>query len=252
MPTLMLTPRYSEDSQILWRVATRLGWEVERLVNWRLSDKLKSASEPVLYLEALMAEAIAQQLGVSLINPSDDWLTTLPEEYRKRWIYLTTLQEIRRYSREEITSRSPITAFMKPPNDKSFPARVYSATDLPTDYSADTPVLVSEIVEWDKEFRCFILNRCLKTFSVYLRNGELQSENNFTHTKEEEFEVRNFIQTILSDNRVEIPSATVIDVGVIKGRGWAVVEQNAAWGAGLYGCNPTQVLQVLRYAVVRL
>ncbi|MBV6626222.1 MAG: ATP-grasp domain-containing protein [Rivularia sp. (in: Bacteria)] len=44
---------------------------------------------------------------------------------------------------------------------------------------------------------------------------------------------------ILSDNRVEIPSATVIDVGVIKGRGWAVVEQNAAWGAGLYGCNPT-------------
>lgn len=72
MPTLILTPRYSKDSQILWRVATGLGWKVERLINWRLSDKLKSASEPVLYLEALMAESIAQQLGIRLLNPSDD------------------------------------------------------------------------------------------------------------------------------------------------------------------------------------
>ncbi len=243
MPTLILTPRYSEDSQILWRVATGLGWEVERLVNWRLSDKLMSASEPVLYLEALMAEAIAQQLKIRLLNPSDDWLTTLPEEYRKRPHYLTTLGKIR---------LTPITAFIKPPNDKSFPARVYSATDLPTDYPGNMSVLVSEIVEWDKEFRCFILNRCLKTFSVYLREGKLQSENNFIHTREEEFEVRNFIHTILSDNRVEIPSATVIDVGMIKGRGWAVVEQNAAWGAGLYGCNPIQVLEVLRHTVIEL
>lgn len=198
-----------------------------------------------------MAEAIAQQLGIRLLNPSDDWLTNLPQEYRKRPHYLTTLGKVRRYSQRGVASRSPTTAFIKPPNDKSFPARVYSARDLPTDYPDNMPVLVSEIVEWDKEFRCFILNRCLKTFSVYLREGELQSEN-FTYTKQEEFEVRNFIQNILSDNRVEIPSATVIDVGVIKGRGWAVVEQNAAWGAGLYGCNPIQVLQVIRYAVVKL
>ena len=243
MPTLILTPRYSEDSQILWRTAIGLGWEVERLVNWRLSDKLKSASEPVFYLEALMAEPIAQQLGVRLLNPSDDWLTILPEEYRKRWIYLSNLGELRRTS---------TTAFIKPPNDKSFPARVYSTEDLPTDYPDNTVVLVSEIVEWEKEFRCFILNRCLKTFSVYLREGKLQSENNFAHTEEEEFAVRNFIQALLIDNRVEIPLATVIDVGVIKGRGWAVVEQNAAWGAGLHGCNPTQVLGVIRHAIVRL
>ena len=115
-----------------------------------------------------------------------------------------------------------------------------------------TTLFRSEIVEWEKEFRCFILNRCLKTFSVYLREGKLQSENNFAHTEEEEFAVRNFIQALLIDNRVEIPLATVIDVGVIKGRGWAVVEQNAAWGAGLHGCNPTQVLGVIRHAIVRL
>ncbi|MBD1904208.1 MULTISPECIES: ATP-grasp domain-containing protein [Cyanophyceae] len=58
------------------------------------------------------------------------------------------------------------------------------------------------------------------------------------------------METLLPDERVEILQATVIDVGVIQGRGWAVVEQNAAWGAGLYGCDPIEVLEVLRYAVV--
>jgi hypothetical protein len=241
MPTLILTPRYSEDSQALWWVATHLGWRVERLVNWRLSDDLRQASEPVLYLEALMAEAIAEQLGIHLLNPPNDWLPNLPKEYRKRWVYLSTLGEARQSDKE---------AFIKPPNDKSFPARVYAAGDLPSDYADETPVLVAEVVQWDKEFRCFILNRSLRTFSIYLRYGELQSESNFVHTSEEEYEVRNFIEMILSDERVQIPSATVIDVGVIRERGWAVIEQNAAWGAGLYGCDPVQALEVLRYAVV--
>lgn len=241
MPTLILTPRHSEDAQALWRAAIHLGWRVERLVNWRLSDQLKQVSEPVLYLEALMAQAIAQQLGVRLLNPPNNWLPNLPEECRKRWVYLSTLGEVRQSGKQ---------AFVKPPNDKSFPARVYAAEDLPSEYADETPVLVAEVVQWDKEFRCFILHRALKTFSIYLRDGKLQSENNFIHTCEEEGEVQDFIETVLSDERVQILSATVIDVGVIRGRGWAVIEQNAAWGSGLYGCDPTQVLEVLRYAVI--
>jgi hypothetical protein len=39
---------------------------------------------------------------------------------------------------------------------------------------------------------------------------------------------------------------------VIAGRGWAVVEQNSAWGAGIYGCDPEKVLAVLRHAAVPL
>jgi hypothetical protein len=41
-----------------------------------------------------------------------------------------------------------------------------------------------------------------------------------------------------------------MDVGVIRGRNWAVIELNAAWGAGLYGCDPAVVLEVLRHAAV--
>ena len=60
------------------------------------------------------------------------------------------------------------------------------------------------------------------------------------------------IRRVLADPRVEFPRAVVLDVGVIAGRGWAVVEQNAAWGSGIYGCDPREVLEVLRYAAVPL
>ena len=242
MPTLILTPRYSEDAQSLWRAATHLGWNVERLLNWRLTDEIKLVPEPVLYVEALMSETIAEQLGLRLLDASSDWLPNLPKEYRQRWVYLTTLGEVR---------QSQQTAFIKPPNEKSFLASVYSPETLPTDYPDEMLVLVAEVVEWEKEFRCFILDRKLQTFSIYLRAGELQSKHDFFHTETEEAELRAFIQTILADERVEIPRSIVIDVGIIRGRGWAVIEHNAAWGSGLYGCDPVRVLEVLRYAVVK-
>lgn len=40
----------------------------------------------------------------------------------------------------------------------------------------------------------------------------------------------------------------VLDIGTISGRGWAVVEANAAWGSGIYGCDPMEVLGVIRHA----
>jgi ATP-grasp domain, R2K clade family 2 len=44
--------------------------------------------------------------------------------------------------------------------------------------------------------------------------------------------------------------AVALDVGIIRGRGWAVVELNSAWGAGIYGCDPARVLEVLQAAAV--
>jgi hypothetical protein len=43
-----------------------------------------------------------------------------------------------------------------------------------------------------------------KPFLFYLRDGELQSNNDFAHTSEEEEEVRDFIEMVLSDKRVPI------------------------------------------------
>lgn len=241
MPTLILTPRYTEDAQALWRAAIELGWDVERLTRWDVPAHILEVKEPVFYLEALMAPLLAEQFQRRLLEPPIDWLPNLPEQYRQRSIRLSTLEQARQLD---------TAAFIKPPNDKSFPARVYTGTELPDGYPEETPVLISEIVQWEKEFRCFILNRTLKTFSVYLREGVVQRDNHFAHTPEEENEVLEFVSAVLADEAVQLPATAVIDVGVICDRGWAVVEQNAAWGAGIYGCDPTQVLDVLRYAAV--
>jgi hypothetical protein len=241
MTTLILGPRHTEDSQRLWRAAGRLGWQVERLASWRIPDDLQSVDEPVLYVEALFAPTLAESLGLTLVEPPDDWLPGLAEEYRKRSVRLTTLADAR---------LNPGPAFVKPPNDKSFTAGVYRGPELPDGYPDDMPVLVAEVVAWEKEFRCFLLDRELRTFCVYLRDGVLQKEAGYESTESEDEEVRQFVGTILADNRVSLPKAVVMDVGVIRGRGWAVVELNAAWGSGVYGCDPERVLDVLRAASI--
>lgn len=241
MPTLVLTPRFTEDSQALWRAAGQLGWSVERLTDWRVPDHLRTVSEPVLYLETLFGPTLATQFGLRLLEPPDDWLPRLPDEYRKRTATLTTFAEAR-----QLTT----SAFIKPPNRKSFPARVYTGAKLPDGYPDDSPVLMQEVVNWEKEFRCFVLDRQLRAFSVYLRNDELQKTNDYAMSEDETTEVTAFVNRVLTDERVDLPRTAVLDVGVIAGRGWAVVEQNSAWGSGLYGCDPAEVLEVLRHAAV--
>ncbi len=243
MPTLILTPRFTEDAQSLWRAANELGWGVERLVNWRVPEELKAVREPVLYLESLFGPTLAEQFGLRLLEPTIDWLPELPDEYRKRSVSLTSLRNARLL---------PNPAFIKPPNDKSFPAQVYLGSELPTGYDEDSPVLISEVVSWKTEFRCFVLDRDLQTMSIYLRDGQLQREVGFAASESELAEAESFVKSVLADWRVPLARTAVIDIGVIAGRGWSVVEQNSAWGAGIYGCDPAKVLEVVRYAAVRL
>jgi ATP-grasp domain, R2K clade family 2 len=242
-PTLILTPRYTDDAQALWKAAAARGWRTERLSSWRIPEHLRDIEMPVIYGEALFGPALAEQFGLTLLNPAEDWLVRLPFEYKLRHIRLTSLQHAR-LNKE--------AAFVKPPNDKSFPAGVYVGVELPTEYVGNTPVLVSQVVGWEKEFRCFILHRSLHTYSIYSRHGALQHDAGFVSSAEEDQQLEVFVQTLLADPRVDMPDAVVIDVGTIGNGKWACVEQNAAWGAGIYGCSPGTVLDVLRHAAIRL
>ncbi|MEO1123293.1 MAG: hypothetical protein AAFX95_04365 [Cyanobacteria bacterium J06639_16] len=84
----------------------------------------------MLYLEALMAPLMAEQLNLRLLEPPQDWLPQLPQDYRKRWINLQTFGQAKALSE---------AAFVKPPNDKSFPARIYRGSELPEGYDDNTP-----------------------------------------------------------------------------------------------------------------
>jgi hypothetical protein len=236
MPTLILTPRMTDDSIALWRAAGRLGWNVDRMTRFILPDDYPPLDDPVLYVEGLTAPLIAEQLGLSISEPPVDWLVTLPERYRKREIRMMPLREAK-----TLTERW----FMKPPNDKSFEAAVRIGAELPDGFDPDSPVLVSECVRWRVEYRCFVLDRQVRTCSIYLRDGQLQRDFGFAAPDEEVADMLAFARSMLADPEVRLHDAAVIDIGMIEGRGWAVVEQNAPWGSGLYGSDAEEALRVI-------
>lgn len=245
MPTLLLSRRHSDDSNAMWRAALYTGWDVQRLQSYSVPAGLRER-EPVLYTETLLADAVAEPLGLVLLEPTYDWLPRLPIPYRKREVTLGTLGLAR-----QLTSR----AFVKPVDEKIFPARVYaSGSEIePTlELAADTPVLISEPVTWTLEVRAFVRDRTVADLSAYIRDGNIaRSEaGEWPLSEQERAGATAFLGTLLSDPQVALPAAVVIDVGLIQGQGWAVVEANACWAAGICGCDPRALLPVMRRASV--
>lgn len=240
MPTLVLPPRYTTDSIALWKSAIALDWEVTRLPNWQLTSE--TITDPVIYGEPLFAKIIADRLSVKLLDPDLDWLVTLPTNYLKRRVIYTTLAEARNIS--EIM-------FIKPAADKCFPARVYqSGRQLPIIEALpdDTPVLAAEPVEWEIEFRTFIQKRTLQAISSYwCRSGSTQQADGSWYATEREYQqAAEFCTEVINNSQVKLPDAVVVDVGIIKDRGWAVIEANSVYSSGLYGCDSTAVLKVIQ------
>lgn len=246
MPTLLLTARHTEDTQRLWRACVQNGWKVARVHRWQVPEV--STSDVAVYGEPLFAQHVTQTLGLKLLEPSVDWLARLGQRWAGRKVRLCSLRKAR-----EVTECS----FIKPAEDKCFDARVYSSgKDLPsTDVlPASLPVLVQDIVDWESEFRCFVPGRRVVAASIYSRNGDLarNAEGEWIAGETETTEAIDFCELALRDPDVSLPEAAVVDVGIIRNRGWAVVECNSAWGSGLYGCDPSAVLGVIRRSCVPL
>ena len=142
MPMLVVTPRVTPDTEAILAAARAVGWETQRLATWRVPAEL-SQRDAVIYGEPLFAEVVAAPLGVALLEAPSDWLPTLPARYRLRAVQHNTLGFARQYAQE---------TFIKPADEKCFPAQVYSSgAALPYDIAlpADIPVLISEPVIWE-------------------------------------------------------------------------------------------------------
>jgi hypothetical protein len=245
VPTLVLSHRYSPDSNALFAAALAAGWDVERLHSFRCPEGL-AARDPVFYGETLLADAIMADLGLLLLEPTADWLPRLPQRQRRRDVRLMTLAEA-------LTIRDRV--FIKPTDEKCFPARVYAdgaALDPDPALPPELPVLVSEPVVFEVEFRFFVLEREVAAHSPYIRGGEIarSAEGDWEAEPAEIEEATTSIRALLGDAEVALPPAVVVDVGRMTDRGWGVVEANPAWASGLCGCNPASVLPVLRQAAV--
>ena len=242
MPTLFLSARQTDDAQKLWRACIAEKWDVVRVHGWRVPEI--SSTDVAIYGEPLFANHVAQILRLKLLEPTIDWLSNLAHRWRCREVRLATLAEAR-----QVTTRS----FIKPADEKCFDARIYSSGNelpAPGPLPEDLPVLVQEIIQWSTEFRCFVLDRKVVSASPYWHDGRLaKSEDGLWSAGSDKLEdAIRFCDSLLKDETVSLPDAIALDVGLTKDRGWAVVECNAAFSSGLYGCDPVEVLRVLRRA----
>ncbi|MER7847960.1 ATP-grasp domain-containing protein [Kitasatospora sp. NPDC096077] len=234
-PVLLLAPRINETGLQLRTAAGLRGLRAHTAASWRAPRELLGAAVHV-YGGPLFADAVGRELGLALLEPAEDWLARLPRALTGRRVSAATLAEAR-------TLRGP--AFVKPPADKLFAARVYpdgGALPGPELLDDDTPVLVSEVVRFRTEYRLFVLDGTVRTGSRYAVDGDLA----VAPLGPDGPEVLAFAREVLAAaaGRAPLPSAVVVDVGRTD-HGWAVVEANAAWASGGYAAEPDHVLDVV-------
>jgi len=244
MPTLVIPRQLTADSEAIWRASIQAGWEVECIGGFTIDGSLRGR-EPVLYADMFFADAVRDLLELALLEPTEDWLPCLPERFVKRQVVLATLAE---------ACALESSAFVKPPGEKWFAAGVYATGAelvVPEERSHDLAVLIAEPVVFDLEIRLFVLEREVLTWSAYLRDGVIARRGNtWPIADSDAAEVLQFAREFLRAPDVEIPPATVVDIGRIVGRGWAVVEANAVWLSALCGGDPQQVIRSLLRASV--
>ncbi|WP_372343170.1 ATP-grasp domain-containing protein [Streptomyces sp. KL116D] len=233
--TLFLQPRHTATGRALADAARRRGLRVETFQDRRTPAAWRAHPGAALYAGPQFADAVAGELGLGLLEAAPGWLAALPRELTGRDVELTTVAQARRLRRP---------AFVKPPNDKSFPARVYpDGSRLPRPDAVDdgTPVLVSDIVAFEVEYRLFLLDGAVHAGSRYGRRGALDVAPLDDDASRDE--VLAFAARLPATG---LPSAIVVDVGRLTPDGtFAVIEANAAWASGHYACDVDAALDVV-------
>ncbi len=247
MPSLIVSSRYTTDSQVLRQVAQDHGWETLRLDGRQVPDWFDPRDDQIaLFYTAPHAFDIAAQLSRTLLGCSPDWTVQLPHEFLLRKLRQMTLIEALELKED---------SFVKHSVSKAFPAGVYNPESLAVATAklhSNTLVHVGEPVEWAVEYRCFVIDREIAAISPYKRHGQVIKDhsNLLGASRSEMDDAKRLASSVLQSSRIQCPPAFVLDVGTIVGRGWAVVEFNECWASGIYACDPKRVLDTLLRACV--
>lgn len=231
--TLLIPDKDDIERDAVADAWTKNGGELLRIAKFWNPPPLSSKDIRV-YGNNMFCLILAEKLGLELISPEDDFLIKISKNWTKRRINIMTLSEARNVI---------FPAFIKSVVPKIFKAEVYDNLRVLeaecTQLELTTPVYVSEIVDITAEVRCFILNGKAMTLSMYEGSGNLQ-------------EAMDFINSFICSNESMLQNSFVLDVGFINNYGWAVIEANAAWGAGLNGCDASKAVWSIANASRRI
>lgn len=198
--------------------------EVVRLERFWQPPQLDS-TRVRLYGPDTFCLVLAQKLVLDLISPADDLLLNAPVELLRRNLRLLPLDRL---------GGEDFPLFAKSLVPKLFRSRVYASwSDLEDEcrgLDPTTPVLVSSVVEIRAEARAFVLRGQVVSCSVY--EGEAQPPADF------------LARAALA---LDLPETLVLDAALLPD-GWALLEGNATWGAGLNGCSADAVVPCLELA----
>lgn len=181
-----------------------------------------------IYANDTFALVLAQKLDLHLVSPADDLLVRLPLQHIGRRLQIVRVVDAQAFT---------FPTFVKPVVPKQFRAGIYASwAQLESEcggLSGDTLIYESEIVTFEAEVRSFLLHGEVQDAALYEGTGSVM-------------EAKQFLSEVAQDK--SLPDTCVLDVGHIRGRGWAVIEANAAWGAGLNGCDADKVLGSIAHA----
>jgi hypothetical protein len=225
--TLLIPDKQDEERDAVAKAWNKAGGQVVRLARFWDPPVLKNDSVCV-YGGSNFSLVVARKLELELISPADDLLLTIDSKWLKRRLFCRSLAEIESVS---------FPVFVKPLVPKLFRSAVYNSfQELAGEckgLETKTKLLFGEIVRFEAEARAFVAEQQILDCQIYEGAGDLNGAEEF---------IREFLQT------VPLPVACVIDVGLVTGRGWAVVEANASWGAGLNGCHAERILPAIAAA----
>lgn len=236
----------------LQMAAREMEWEVlSAPYGWRLDEEVINSRETgVPYGSQTFCEVIAQQMNWKLWQQPFNWLAKLPREFTKRQVDFMPLSDAKK-----IIERK----FIKPADDKCFDAKVYDPGEFKPhkSISDDYPVLVSDVVEWSMEYRTFVgkgkSSHFPFTWSNYLFHGQINEPTLHRMIPGDLVHIDLFMRDLLwACFKDGLAGPCVIDVGIIPGKGWAVIETNQAWASGLYGCDALGALKVMEQACGRI
>lgn len=244
---LLLATRAMPGTGALAHAASEVGWSVHA---WDEGPPEWRGGRIAYYGRTDVAMQAAARYRLALLEAPLDLLAQLPPSLRLRDVEFARFRDLSRLKRR---------TFVKPadPLDKCFDAGVYSnARDIraPRGIDPDTPVLVAEPVEWLAEFRCFVREGNIVATSPYLSFGKPVWKG-WGEGGEKAVRSRDAVavcRRLLDAKAPALPPAFVVDVGLIDGRGWAIVEFNPAWCSGLLGADPTAVLGVLERSCLNM
>jgi hypothetical protein len=217
---LAIPDKPDAERDALAHVWKQLGGEVLRLGRFWDPPPL-DANRVRVYGGTSFVLVLQQKVGFDLCTPPDDLILSLPPEALKRRIRMQHLREADQFD---------YPLFVKPVVPKLFAARVYAdVLYLRREcqgLAGETAVLTSDPVSFLAEARTFILDGEVLDCALY---------EGTAHIQEAADAARDFAR------RLALPKTLVLDVGLIRDRGWAVIEINAAWGAGLNGCRAERI-----------